>query len=611
MPNLTFRRLLLLRVLMLNFKNRIKMKKIVSIAIAGILLLLGSCDDYLERPPLDEISSEQYWKTINDIENYTLQFYASFPTFKTISFQTGTIGWDARRGSDHQIILTPVDQLNGTRSIVQAGNGWNWGNIRAVNIFFENYGKVKEMPENIKHFVGEAHFFKAWFYFELVKAFGDVPWYSNSLQMDSPELYDARTPRTQVVDSILYHLDKAVGNLRFLKDVDGGNNRLSKEAALIFKSRVALYEGSWQKYHAGTAFGTQGANPNKYFQAAVQATTELMTPGKYKVGIYNTGNPAEDYNTLFSSNDLSSNIEVVLWCKFDKTLSNFSHAFQQFITDFTDQISLTMGLVKNYLGKDGSPYDYMGLSATTKGTSFLSKIAEDCDPRLAQVIWIPGQVRWDNVDAGKEIFLKPSLDDPALNSVNNTGFQMRKGANPKDPAAGFSSGINTLSETGAVIFRYAEALLNYAEAQAELEQTVDYSKSLNLIRQRAGMPDFKVITDADRRDYANFDITLTDELYEIRRERAVELACEGFRYDDWRRWRAHTLFEGKRPKGFPLLKSEYEADLVVFTDDNGLCDPFKNIMGNGYNFNEKRDYLDCIPTNEITLNSNLVQNPGW
>ena len=107
------------------------------------------------------------------------------------------------------------------------------------------------------------------------------------------------------------------------------------------------------------------------------------------------------------------------------------------------------------------------------------------------------------------------------------------------------------------------------------------------------------------------DIPLSDELYEIRRERAVELACEGFRYDDWRRWRAHNLFKGKRPLGFPYLASEYAAGLVVPTNAQGLVDPFKTSMANGYNFNEGRDYLDNIPTNEITLNPKLTQNPGW
>lgn len=589
------------------------MKKII--IFIGLISLLISCSDYLDREPLVQISTDKYWHTAKDLENYTLQFYPNFPTFINLtssysgfSFLLGTIGWDAPRGSDHQIMQTPATQLNGTRTIVQSGGNWNWRNIRAINIFFENYGKVDGTPASIQQFIGEAHFFKAWFYFELVRQYGDVPWFTHSLQMDSEDLYKARTPRTQVIDSVLWHLDKAVESLKYLKDVDGGNNRLSKEAALIYKSRVALFEGSWQKYHAGTVFGTQGASSSKYFQAAVQVVTELMTPGKYKVGISNSGNPTEDYNRLFSSINLSSNIEVVLWAKFDKTQSTLSHNFQQYITAHS-QVSVTMELVKNYLGKDGNPYDYATLSSATKGTAFLSKIANDCDPRLAQVIRTPDQVMWDN-SAGKVLFVKPYLDKSGADQ-NQTGFQLRKGADPKDPTAGDAQGFSNGCETGAVIFRFAEALLNYAEAQAELGQTVDYVKSLNLIRKRAGMPDFKVVSDPDRSSYADFGYPISDELYEIRRERAVELACEGFRFDDWRRWRAHNLFKGKRPKGFPFLKSEYVASLVVYTDANSYVDAYQKILVNGYQFNEGRDYLDCVPTNEITLNPSLTQNPGW
>ncbi len=584
------------------------MKKII--LFIGVISLLVSCSNFLDKEPLDQISTDQYWKNAHDLENYTLQYYPNFPTAKNISSgYTGAMGWDAFRGSDHQIIQTPATQLNGTRTIVQSGGSWSWTAIRSVNIFFENYKKVIETPANIQHFIGEAYFFKAWFYFELVRQYGDVPWYSKSLQMDSPELYNPRTPRTQVVDSILWNLDKAVENLKFLKDADGGNNRLSKEAALIFKSRVALFEGSWQKYHAGTPFGTQGADPAKYFQAAVQAVTELMTAGKYKVGIYNTGNPMVDYNKIFSSTNLSANTEVVLWAKFDKTLTTLSHNFQQYVTSYTSQVSLTLELIKNYLGKDGNPYDYTTLSSATKGTAFLSKIATDCDPRLAQVIWTPGQVMWDN-SGGRVLFTKPYLDKSG-EVKNHTGFQLRKGADPTDPTAGGAQGFSTACETGSVIFRYAEALLNLAEAQSELGITVNYATTINLLRKRAGMPDFKVQSDPNRSGYAAFGYTINDELYEIRRERAVELSCEGFRFDDWRRWRAHNLFKAKRPLGFPYLKSEYAVSLVVNTDANTFVDAYQKILVNGYQFNEARDYLDCIPTNEITLNKGLTQNPGW
>ncbi len=583
------------------------MKKLLYIIIVFIALV--SCNKNLDVPPPDQISNSQYWKTKTDLENYTVQFYAVFPTFRTVgTIYTGMMGRDALLGSDHQIYITPVLQLNGTRTATVSGGNWDWGNIRAVNIFFENYRKVNDTRANIAQAVGEAYFFKAWLYFEKVKAYGDVPWYTNSLQMNDSALYNPRTPRTQVIDSVLAHLDSAIANLGVIKTVSGGNNRLSKEAALIFKSRVALFEGTWQKYHASTVFATAGANPTKYLQASVDAVTELMTAGKYTASITNTGKPGSDYNSLFNSTNLSSVSEIALWCKFDKTQGTFSHNFQQYVTSNTSSVSTTHECIQNYLSKTGTPYDYNTLATTLKGTPYLTKIGNDCDPRLSQVIWTPGQTMWNN-SSGTVLFVKPNLDKSAGDTKNYTGYQENKGVDPKDPTAGGALGFSTACETGAVIFRYAEALLNYAEAQAEMGKVVDYTKSLNLLRSRAGMPAFTVQADPLRSNYANFGYSLTDELYEIRRERAVELSCEGFRFDDWRRWRAHALFAGKRPTGFPLLASEYTV--TIATNATGFVDPFKTLIPSGYNFNAGRDYLDNIPTNEITLNPKLSQNPGW
>ena len=594
------------------------MKKYIFIVIA---ISLVACKRNLDQPPQDQISDTQYWKTAQALETYMLQFYNVFPTFRNqgsifrnqgsivTDFFIGNIGNDAVYGSDHQVMAAPAPQLNGSKTITTSGGNWNWINIRSVNIFFENYQKVNEIPANINHFVGEAHFFKAWLYFEKVRLFGDVPWYTKSMQIDDPALYNARTKRTEVVDSILWHLDRAVEKLNFRKDAVGTNNRLSKEVALIFKSRVALFEGSWQKYHAGTPFGTAGADPNKYFQAVVDAVTELQIPNRYTVGITNTGKPASDYNSLFNSTDLNANTEVALWCKFDKTQSTFSHNFQTFITLRTNQVSVTYQLVQNYLAKTGLAYDYSSVASTVKGSAFLTKIGTDCDPRLSQVIWTPGQTMWDN-SGGKVLFIKPYLDRTGA-SNNSTGFQLNKGVDPKDPTAGGALGFSSTCETGSVLFRYAEALLNYAEAKLELGQAPDYGKSLNLLRSRAGMPNFSVIADANRLNYADWGYVVTNELNEVRRERAVELACEGYRFDDWRRWRAHNLFLNKRPLGFPYLASEYAPGLVIPTNVAGFVDPFKTIIAGGYNFIVGRDYLESIPINERTLNPNLTQNPGW
>ncbi|TKC08583.1 RagB/SusD family nutrient uptake outer membrane protein [Pedobacter frigoris] len=578
---------------------------------AGLLLiiLLSSCKkDYLEREPLTQISNDAYWKTASDLEKYALQFYASFPAFGNVGSYTGLIGWDGTRGSDTQIISVPSTTWNGSRSIVTSGGNWSWTNIQSVNVFFANYRRCIEPLNTYKHYVGEAHFFKAWYYFEKVVAYGDVPWFSNPLNIESDELYKPRDSRTVVVDSILWNLDKAIEYLNPLKAAVGGNNRLSKEAALLFKSRVALFEGSWQKYHKGTDFGTAGVDPNKYFRTSVDAAEELMK-AQYTNGIYTTGSPNEDYCRLFSLTDQSANREVLLWKKYDIGLQ-MGHSFQIYVSDRTAGNMLTLQQVQHYLDKTGAPYDFLNTGKTVKGSKFLTKIGQECDPRLAQTIWTPNAIMWDN-GFGKGTFSKPFLDQSG-EFLNNTGFQIRKGNDPKDPQAGSGVSWNTNSTTGAIVFRYAEALLNYAEAKSELGEAVDYGKSLNLLRNRVNMPNFSVQPDPFRSTYADYGYAISNELQEIRRERTVELGAEGFRYTDLMRWRAHNLLLNKRPKGYPYDAAEWVGKKINYkTDGNGFLDPYQTQLPNGYGFKVNRDYLESIPTNEITLNPKLAPNPGW
>lgn len=591
------------------------MKKIILLLAVTATIGFWSCEDYLDRPPLDRIGNDSYWSTPTDFMNYTLQFYSKFPSFGGgAANYTGIFGYDAFNGSDHAITGTiPNSTLNGTNTLLATNSNWNWSNIRSINIFFENLAKTNVPLSDIKHFIGEAHFFKAWFYFEKVQTFGDVPWFTNTLQMNSEELYRPRDSRNIVVDSILFHLDKAIENLSKLSDMTslGGSNRLSKEAALAFKSRVALFEGTWEKYHNGTAFGVPNADWNKYFRIAVEAAEELMN-GNYKVGIYNKSKPAEDYAYVFSQEDFSSVNEIILWKQFSVDLG-LGNQFQPFVSGFTATIGLTENLARNYLSKNGEPINYDELISTQKGRAFLIALGDAVDARLSQTIWIPGALLSDNihnVNGQPKYFSNPALNQSG-NGFNGTGFQMRKGVNPYSATAGGPT--TTQGNTGGIIFRFAEVLLNYAEAKAELGEPVDYNKSLNILRRRAGMPNFnKDNVDPNRSSYADFGYTLTNELYEIRRERAVELATEGFRTMDLFRWAGHNLIKGKRPKGYPFSQTDWGTTKInIPIDESGRLDPLKKGLPSGYGFNPNRDYLDYIPINEITLNSKLEQNPGW
>lgn len=571
------------------------MKKLKYFPLIFILPLVISCEDFLDRQPLDQIGTESYWKTALDLRNYTRQYYEDFPVHGHTS-GTQLAREDDR--SDNLITTTANQLLDGNRSVTTGTWTSDWSRIRSVNIFLDNYQKCEEDFNIYKHYLGEAYFFKAWFYFELVKKYGDVPWLNQPLYPETDELMKARDPRTLVVDSILANLDKAVEYLNKRADAEGGNNTVSKEAALAFITRVALYEGTWQKYHSGTAFGTPGANPSKYFQACVSATEELMN-GSYDVGIYNTGNPDVDYYNLFGLDDMSNVDEVLLYRAYNAA-DGVGHNAQAYSLLFPGSTGLTWEFVSSFLAKDGTPYDYLVLAQTTKGSGFLTAIANDCDPRLHANVWVPGDLQ---VASTGLTFTLPPIDQTGDN-LCTTGFQYKKYANPASP---FSWSFE--AETGRIILRYGEVLLNYAEAKYELDGTVATSQ-LNLLRARSGMPDFTVNPQSADLNRVDYGYTISDELYEIRRERRVETALEALRESDWKRWAAHALFAGKRLKGYPFDASEF-PNYTPPLDANGLIDYLETQLPTGYRFKPGRDYLDDIPQTELTLNPNLTQNPGW
>ena len=566
-------------------------KTVLYISIVCTVAIFNSCEEFIDLSPLDKISTNDYWYTVTDLENYIVQFYPNLGGSMLIG-DTGD--------SDNIVHPSLSSILNGQRTPATGNWRGECTNIRNVNIFFDNYEKCTANFDQYKHYVGEAHFFRAWFYFGLLKKYGDLPWYTSALQIDDKEgLNRPRDSRTVVADNIIADLDSAAEYLSLRSAV--GNQHLSKEVALAFKTRVALYEGTLQKYHANDAFGTSGADPDKYFRQVVSAAEELIN-GNYTVGIYNTGNPDEDYYGMFGLDNMSNVNEVLLYRAFSLVDGMTNHA-QHYVTERNSGKGVTWELVSSYLDKDGKPYDYPDVAATVKGNDFLTKIAADCDPRLKATIWIPGDLKGASTN---KIFERPGVNEGA-NWLCQTGFEPKKTSNPYSSGAGDAT--NSVSQTGYISFRYGEVLLNYAEAKCELDGTVATAQ-LNLLRKRAGLPDFTVnpqSADPNRTDYG---YPVSDALYEIRRERRVEMALEGQRDEDLMRWAAHKLFQHKRPKGYPFLQSEF-PEYTVALDENGLVDYWAGFLPNGYQFREGQDYLYSIPQDELTLNPSLKQNPGW
>ncbi len=573
------------------------MKIILSILF---LTVMASCQkELLDKYPLDEISSADFFRQTNDMKIYMNQFYnLQLLPFATMSdaYDRGIFEFDDN--TDNEINQSYVDdRWKGTRTVPASGGGWDYGYARSINFFFDNYKKCEDDFDEYKQYVGEAHFFRALIFYQLLQRFGDVVWYGHMLSTNSPELYEPRSPRNEVMDKILADLDSAAMYLPEGKSDNG--LRPDKWVALAYQSRFALYEGTWEKYHAGDPFGVDNADPDKYLRKAVEAAEAVMNSGRFS--IYSTGHPEKDYNQLFILRDYSNNPEIMFWKKFSKELNITNYRNIQFLYPYGTGV--TKGVADSYLCTDGKP---VSVSPLFGGYDTIADEIKDRDPRFVQTIWTPdapwmiedGTVTSWGEGVYSKLYTKSKYSAP-------TGYVLRKGYDPDVSTHDLAGEDNP-----AYFIRYAEVLLNYAEAKAELGEITqeDIDRTINVLRDRVGMIhlDMNSIETDPSWDFPD----LPPIINEIRRERRIELVCEGFRWNDIARWAgADELIVGKRPRGF---KPDDQFPKLKFpVDENGFIDPLKNLLPNGYGFDPGRDYLDPLPVDQLTLNPQLKQNPGW
>lgn len=585
------------------------MKRYLILLFSGLILFTSCEDKFLERYPLDEIFPEVYFNTDNDLKLFANRFYTLLPAHANNEWRGGT--FFVEENSDNMAPVAFDIRLSGTRTIPSSDKNWDWSEIRQANYFLEKCNKAKGDPASILMYIGEVKFFKALLYFEKVKNFGDVPWLYKTLNTDSPELFNPRDSRKVVVDSIIACLDYSIANLKPKSSTEPF--RINKEAALLLKARICLYEGTWEKYHQNTPFGVAGQNGAQFLQLAADAVNQLMAMGT--LSLYK-GGPGWEYWDLFNKVDYSTNQEILLWKKFDVGLG-IVHNISAVLSGSGNKTGISKSLIDSYLCTDGKP---ISVSPDFMGYNSLEGQALNRDPRLKQTIFLKGYFQVTNVPAGQgEVkFGMPPLDK-ADQFRSTTGYCLYKGVNPD-----YNQQISSGGNIGSIIMRYTEALLIYAEAKAELGTITqaDIDKTVNLIRDRVGLThlDLANITPDPNWDYP----ALSPIINEVRRERRVELAFENTRWEDISRWRAHHLIVGKRPLGIKYVGSNLEGKYInsmgqqsifvgqnLFVDANGFVDPYQTSLPNGYGFNPVRDYLAPIPSDEITLNKNLVQNPGW
>lgn len=570
--------------------------------ITAICFSLFACsEEFLDKEPLSDVTTENFFATASDLQLYTNGFYRMFPA-------TSIYNGDSR--PDNIIEIELSEELRGTRFVPTSGGGWDWEYLRDINFFLENYERSDDEAAK-SHYGGVARFFRAYFYFEKLQRFGEVPWYEETIDpTDEEALTKSRDSRQFVVDKILEDLDWAIENMEAEQQV----YEITKYSALALKSRIGLYEGTYEKYRNIDGY-------QKYLEASIEASEELINSSPYT--IYSTGVPEEDYANLFNSHNAISS-EVILARAYSEAL-NIGHNVNYYTTTSSyGRPGMPKDLVNSYLNSDGSRFtDQENYNQIT-----FTEEVDNRDPRLSQTIRTSGYTR-----KGQSIELAPNL------GATVTGYQITKYVTE----AVYDT--NGQSITDLPLLRFGEVVLNYAEAKAELNILTqeDLDNSLNLLRDRLDMPNLSLEKANNNPDpflasqYPNVNGNNKGAILEIRRERRIELYMEDFRWDDIVRWKAGetltqyirgmffpsageydltgdgetnvVLYEGERPDNLVTGIQYYELGSDIFLDENGLIEPHPDF--DDRTFNEDKDYLYPIPLIELQLNSNLEQNPGW
>ncbi|WP_057936542.1 RagB/SusD family nutrient uptake outer membrane protein [Algoriphagus resistens] len=589
--------------------------------IFGAVMVFSACnDDFLDRYPQTSVAPEEFFKSEEDLELY----------INGLLTMSGPGSYQADQSSDNMATTGAIEiknMLTGTPSSQTLTGGWNWTSLRNINYFLDNYQKANASEEAIAHFVGLARYYRAVFYFGMVKRYSDVPWYETALNPDDEGLYKGQDPREFVMEKVIEDLEFASQNVR--EGVPAGTPGLW--AVKAFYSRLMLYEGTYRKYHPEVGLESSSSG---ILQKAAELAEEIMDAGLYT--IYNSGNPSRDYGALFGSDNLIGNPEVILANAYDANKDRDGNINYTVFGDYEQ--SPSRDLVMGYLMKDGTRFTDMD---DYEKIGFVAEF-QNRDPRLMQTIAFPGWIRQPNTT-------------PYIQSLNKnfTGYHQLKGyQNTTDEVAAGSVDFP--------VYRFAEVLLTYAEAKAELNTLTqtDLDQSVNLLRQRAGIPDLSMAEANAVPDpflmekYPDLNGSNLGVLLEIRRERRVELAMEGFRYDDLMRWHAGKLLE-EIPQGMYFsglgkydLTGDGIVDIILVGKDATI--PVgdakeKNSLGvsliyykagaidenvdvfleNGANggmmvtetkaryFEEPKYYYRPVPIQQVTLNPNLQQIFGW
>lgn len=581
------------------------------LALAFVLVSFAACD--LEELPVATATRPAIFGSPDGMQLYVNSFYDLLPSTDVGVFQGDDMSdLVARNGVDDYLavgVLSPV-----------TSSGWSWTNLRNINYFIENAGT--STVEGKENYIGIARFFRAYFYFDKVQRFGDVPWVDKTIEVtDSVTLKAPRNSRFEVMDKVLEDLNYAIENISMSADPTA--TRITKNVARAFKTRICLYEASIRKYH--TNFNMQGS-ANTWYQEVVNAANDITG-----FALHRAATADRSYRELFITKNPYAD-ETILAVSLDANLQVFSSANRRFISPtYGNRPSLTRHFVNTYLNLDGTPFTS---NPNYETTPFVQEV-QNRDLRLKQTIRLGDYKRTEN---GVPVAASPNFNQTF------TGYQPIKWCYDER----FPYDDESRNDNAHIIMRWAEVLLNKAEALAELGTMTDadWTATIGALRGRAGITGstltiMPAAPDPYLMDFYKGRFT-NAVLLEVMRERAVELIFEGLRPGDLRRWHIGELFQEAPMDGMyvPAL-GEYDLNgdgikdvvfyqgtkptpsnpAIAFVDVSTSSAVGRIQLSNGtsgkviWNPGARewldKKYLYPIPENDRIMNPALGQNPGW
>lgn len=596
------------------------MKNIFVLIFVAAILVTG-CKK-LDLEPTATASRSAVFGSEQGLKLYTASFYNNLPSGNDV------VRADAM--SDYVARTDVPSFLTNSGFTPAQSSGWSWSALRNINYFIQNCTDPAVPAATRQNYIAVARFFRALFYFDKVTRFGDVPWYGNTIAIsDSAGLYKSRDTRKLVMDSVLADLDFAAANITA---TDATRSQVTKYVALAYKSRICLFEGTFRKYH-GTPGGlaeTIATTSNSWLTAAADAAAKVIAEGGFVLNT--TGGTDNAYRQLFI-NKAPVTSEIILSNVSDPTLNVLNDANWYWTSaTYGSRLSFIRTFINTYLNIDGTTF-------TSKGGYQALPFAEEVknrDKRLQQTIRVGTYRRLNGgvLEAAPPVF-----------SYTYTGYQPIKWTLDDVYYDG-----GTRNDNSITLIRYAEVLLNFAEAKAELGTITDadWVKTVSALRIRAGITGGTntLPTAIDKYLQTNYFPAINSPvLLEIRRERGIELALEGLRFNDLVRWKRGELLtntwygfyvpelnkpmdlngDGKNDVLFYSGTAPAPISGVTFINvspnlSNGSVNPQRLVNGTSGEITwlnnatrkwEDKKYLYPIPTIDLLINAKLGQNPGW